>query len=83
MSPSLRDGLARLRTSIALPVLLGALLFVLGSLLIPGFASERSVRAILVLASFVGIASVGQSLVIVMGGIVAGITRDPVADAER
>ncbi len=69
MSQSSRDALARLRTSIALPVMLGVLLFVLGAVLIPGFASERSVRAILVLASFVGIASVGQSLVIVMGGI--------------
>lgn len=69
MSPNVTEALARLRTSIALPVLLGVLLFVAGAILIPGFASERSVRAILVLASFVGIASVGQSLVIVMGGI--------------
>ncbi len=69
MSQASRDALVRLRTSIALPVMLGVLLFVLGAVLIPGFASERSVRAILVLASFVGLASVGQSLVIVMGGI--------------
>jgi ribose transport system permease protein len=64
-----KDILVRLRGTIALPVFLGVLLFALGAVLIPGFASERSVRAILVLASFVGIASVGQSLVIVMGGI--------------
>lgn len=69
MSGTQRELLVRLRTTIALPVLLGALLFVLGAVLIEGFASERSVRAILVLASFVGLASVGQSLVIVMGGI--------------
>jgi ribose transport system permease protein len=69
MSPAVTTALVRLRNSIALPILLGALLFVLGSFLIEGFASERSVRAILVLASFVGLASVGQSLVIVMGGI--------------
>jgi ribose transport system permease protein len=69
MSPTFTGTLVRLRTSIALPILLGALLFVAGAIMIPGFASERSVRAILVLASFVGIASVGQSLVIVMGGI--------------
>jgi ribose transport system permease protein len=69
MSLTSRDALVRLRTSIALPVMLGVLLFILGAVLIPGFASERSVRAILVLASFVGLASVGQSLVIVMGGI--------------
>lgn len=61
--------LARFQGSIALPLLLGIGLFVIGSLLIPGFASIRSVRAILVLAAFVGLASVGQTLVIVMGGI--------------
>ena len=38
-------------------------------MLIDGFASVRTARAILVLASFVGLASVGQTLVIVMGGI--------------
>ena len=69
MSPTLETLFVRFRTSVALPLLLGIALFVIGSVLIPGFASERSVRAILVLASFVGLASVGQSLVIVMGGI--------------
>jgi len=69
MSPSLRATLVRLRTSVALPILLGVALFVIGSLLIDGFASLRSVRAILVLASFVGLAAVGQTLVIIMGGI--------------
>ena len=53
----------------ALPLLLGTLLFAVGAVLIDGFASVRTARAILVLASFVGIAAVGQSLVIVMGGI--------------
>ncbi|MFN8621733.1 MAG: ABC transporter permease [Chloroflexota bacterium] len=61
--------LTRLQGSIALPLLLGLGLFVIGSVMIDGFASVRSVRAILVLASFVGLASVGQTLVIVMGGI--------------
>ena len=60
---------ARLQGSIALPLILGIGLFVAGAVLIPGFASIRSVRAVLVLASFVGLASVGQTLVIVMGGI--------------
>jgi ribose transport system permease protein len=44
-------------------------LFIIGALVIDGFASLRTVRAVLVLASFVGLAAVGQSLVIVMGGI--------------
>lgn len=57
------------RSSVALPILLGIGLFVVGALLIDGFASVRSVRAVLVLAAFVGLASVGQTLVIVVGGI--------------
>lgn len=57
------------RSSIALPILLGLGLFLVGALLIDGFASVRSVRAVLVLAAFVGLASVGQTLVIVLGGI--------------
>lgn len=64
-----RQRLGRLQDSIALPLLLGIALFVVGAFLIDGFASIRSVRAILVLASFVGLASVGQTLVIIMGGI--------------
>lgn len=69
MSPGTKATLTRLQGSIALPLLLGIGLFIAGSVLIDGFASIRSVRAILVLASFVGLASVGQTLVIVMGGI--------------
>jgi ribose transport system permease protein len=69
MNSTLESLFVRFRNSVALPLMLGMGLFVMGSVLIPGFASERSVRAILVLASFVGLASVGQSLVIVMGGI--------------
>ncbi len=64
-----RQRLGRLQDSIALPLLLGIALFVVGAFLIDGFASIRSVRAILVLASFVGLASVGQTLVIIMGGL--------------
>ncbi len=64
-----RAWLSRLQGSIALPLLLGIGLFLIGAFLIDGFASIRSVRAILVLASFVGLASVGQTLVVVMGGI--------------
>jgi ribose transport system permease protein len=60
---------SRVRDSVAMPLLLGLVLFIIGSLLIPGLASERTARSILVLASFVGLASVGQTLVIVMGGI--------------
>ena len=59
----------RFRDSMAMPLVLGLALFVIGAFLIDGFASVRTVRAVLVLASFVGLASVGQTLVIIIGGI--------------
>lgn len=40
-----------------------------GTLLIPGYSSEFSIRAMLVLASLLAIASIGQTLVIIIGGI--------------
>ncbi|HWK63697.1 MAG TPA: ABC transporter permease [Rhizobiaceae bacterium] len=44
-------------------------LHVLGTILIPGYSSEFSVRAMLVLASLLAIASIGQTLVVIIGGI--------------
>ncbi len=69
MSEAIGRSFGALRTSILLPITLGVVLFLIGSLLIDGFASIRSVRAVLVLAAFVGLASVGQTLVVVLGGI--------------
>lgn len=69
ISPPVRQAAIRLRDSWLMPLLLGVALFAVGAILIDGFASIRTARAILVLAAFVGLASVGQSLVIVMGGI--------------
>ncbi len=52
-------------------VLLGLSLFVaiflMGALLIPGFASANNMRSILVLASFLGLAALGQTLVALVG----------------
>ena len=45
------------------------LVFVVGAFLHEGFASVSSVKAILVVASFVGIVAAGQTLVILVGGI--------------
>ncbi len=45
------------------------LLFVLGALIHPGFASFPSVSAILLIASFVGLVAAGQCFVILIGGI--------------
>jgi ribose transport system permease protein len=44
-------------------------LHVLGTVLIPGYSSEFSIRAMLVLASLLAIASIGQTLVVIIGGI--------------
>ncbi len=45
------------------------LLFVIGNLVRPGFASLASVEAVLTVASFVGLVAAGQLFVILIGGI--------------
>lgn len=45
------------------------LLFIIGDLVRPGFASFESVQAVLVVASFVGMVAAGQTFVILIGGI--------------
>lgn len=62
---SLRGDQARVVGALAVAVAL----HITGTLLIPGYSSEFSVRAMLVLASLLAIASIGQTLVIIIGGI--------------
>jgi len=57
------------RRRIAYAVLAAVLLFVLGALVRPGFASPGSISAVLVVASFVGLVAAGQMFVILVGGI--------------
>lgn len=45
------------------------LVFLLGAALIPGFASLFSIRTMLVLAALLAIAALGQTLVMILGGI--------------
>ena len=45
------------------------LVFVIGDILHPGFASPTGVKSILVIASFVGFVAAGQTFVILVGGI--------------
>jgi len=45
------------------------IVFLLGTILIPGFGSVFSVRAMLILASLLAIAALGQTLVMILGGI--------------
>jgi ribose transport system permease protein len=46
-----------------------AALFAIGTLHSPGFASQSSIRQMLVFASFIGFAALGQTLVILAGGL--------------
>jgi ribose transport system permease protein len=45
------------------------LLHLVGSLLIPGYSSTFAIRAMLVIASLLAIASIGQTLVVILGAI--------------
>src|SRR5258708_38602719 len=48
-------------------------IFLLGGILIRGFGSLFSIRSMLTLAAFLGIAAVGQTLVTLIGGIYLSI----------
>ncbi len=52
-----------------LPYALVPILFVIGALTFPGYATRQSVISLLILASFLGLASVGQTLAVVLGGV--------------
>ena len=45
------------------------ILFIIGELVRPGFGSIAGIRAVLVVASFVGLVAAGQTFVILIGGI--------------
>jgi len=45
------------------------LLFIIGQIVHPGFASQSSIQEVLVIASFVGFVAAGQMFVILIGGI--------------
>lgn len=65
----MKTRLAALRHTIWPQLIALVALYLIGVLTIGGFASWRSVLAILVLASFVGIAAAGQTVVALLGGI--------------
>jgi ribose transport system permease protein len=54
-------------------VLALAVLFGYGSATLSGFASYSSIKAILIITSFLGIAAVGQQVVLLLGGIDLGV----------
>lgn len=61
MKPDRRLGLYALAAAIVV--------FVVGELIQPGFASPAGVKTVLVVASFVGLVAAGQTLVVLIGGI--------------
>jgi len=61
MKPDRRLGLYALAAAIVV--------FVVGQLIQPGFASASGVKTVLVVASFVGLVAAGQTLVVLIGGI--------------
>ena len=66
----MKRALTLFRKRRALGALLMAIgLYLVGAVVIDGYSSAFSIRAMLVLASLLAIASIGQTLVIVIGGI--------------
>jgi ribose transport system permease protein len=56
-----------------LQVVVLVVLFIYGFNTIPGFAGSSSLRSMLVLAALLGLASVGQTLVLICGGVDASV----------
>ncbi|WP_262107242.1 ABC transporter permease [Arthrobacter sp. Marseille-P9274] len=52
-----------------LQVLITVVAFLVGAFTLEGFASESSVKSLLILASLVGLAGLGQTLAILIGGV--------------
>ena len=64
-----RTWLASTNGRVAGAFLVAILLHLVGTLLIPGYSAPFAIRAILVLAALLAVASIGQTLVVILGGI--------------
>jgi ribose transport system permease protein len=64
-----RAWLASTNGRIAGAFLVAILLHVVGTILIPGYSAPFAIRAILVLSALLAVASIGQTLVVILGGI--------------
>jgi ribose transport system permease protein len=53
----------------ATPLLLLVGLFIVGTITIDGYTTRRTILSLLVLASFLGLASMGQTLTVIVGGV--------------
>jgi ribose transport system permease protein len=63
------QGSLKFNKSVVLGLGLLIVLCIAGSLLVPGFASFANLRSMLLLAAFLGLASMGQTLCALLGGI--------------
>jgi len=63
------DGVTPGTRRVAYALMAAAAILLTGAVLHPGFASWTSMRAILVVASFIGFVAAGQMLVVLIGGI--------------
>lgn len=54
---------------IAAAFVIAAALHAIGTVLIPGYSAPFAIRAMLVIASLLAVASIGQTLVVILGGI--------------
>ncbi|MQB07970.1 ABC transporter permease [Agrobacterium tumefaciens] len=59
----------RVQRGIAIGFGLLVVLLILGAILVPGFISPRNIRSILLLAAFLGLASLGQTLCSLVGAL--------------
>lgn len=66
---AIRSWLASTNGRIAAAFLVAAVLHLIGTALITGYSSPFAIRAILVLAALLAVASVGQTLAVIIGGI--------------
>ncbi len=64
-----RTLLATTHARIVVAFIIAAGLHLLGTILIPGYSAPFAIRAMLVIASLLAVASIGQTLTIIVGGI--------------
>jgi ribose transport system permease protein len=68
-----RVSLRRLTRAGSFPLLVSSflvvVLFIIGSMLLQGFASFASVDALLILSSFLGVAAIGETIAVLLGGV--------------
>lgn len=68
-TPNLFGRMTPQSKRLVIGLLVLAVLFIFGVIRIPGFASPSALKSLLVLASFLGIASIGQTLTALVGGL--------------